>query len=105
MRVLQQPGTIRLPLGTEQINRFIHPRVRRISDRAEVFEAAQNVVVPAGWKRELLPGWVDDRAGALSSEQSSFEEVLLAPVPSRDGFPGATGCPLVGQYSFQDVAS
>src|SRR3989441_420807 len=97
MRVLQQPSTIRLPLGTEQIDCFIHPRVRRISDRAEVFEAAQHVVVPASWKRELQPGRVDNLAGALSSEQFSFEEVLLAPVPSRDGFLGATGCPLVGQ--------
>src|SRR3989442_12151283 len=97
MRVLQQPSTIRPPLGTEQINCFIHPRVRLISDRAEVFEAAQHVVVPAGWKRELQPGWADDLAGALSAEQFSLEEVLLAPVPSRDRFPGATGCPLVGQ--------
>src|SRR5437764_8210016 len=90
MRVLQQPSTIRLPLGTKQIDCFIHPRIRRTSDRAEVFEAAQHVVVPAGWKRELQPGWVDDPAGALSSEQFSFEDVLLALVPSRDGFPGAT---------------
>src|SRR3989441_7215850 len=97
MRVLQQPSTIRLPLGTEQIDCFIHPWVRRFSDRAEVFEAARHVVFPPGWKRELLPGWVDDLAGALSSEQFSFEEVLLAPVPSRDGFLGATSCPLVGQ--------
>src|SRR2546425_10932805 len=97
MSVLQQPSTIRLPLGTEQINRFLYPGVRRISDRAEVFEAAQHVVVPAGWKRDLLPGWVDDPAGALPSEQFSFEEVLLAPVSSRDGIPGATGCPLVCQ--------
>src|SRR3989442_14937109 len=87
MRVLQKPSTIRLPLGTEQIDRFTHPRIRRIPDRAEVIEAAQHVVVPPGWKRELLPGCVDDLAGALSPEQFSFEEVLLAPVPSRDGFP------------------
>src|SRR5205807_3216582 len=97
MRVLQQPSTIRPPLGTEQTDCLIHPGVRRISDRAEVFEAAQHVVVPTGWKRELQPGWVDDPAGALSSEQVSFEEVLLAPAPSRDGFPEATGRPLVGQ--------
>src|SRR6266542_4051018 len=38
MRVLQQPGAIKLPLGSEHIDRFAHPRVRHIADRAEVFE-------------------------------------------------------------------
>ena len=31
--------------------------------------------MPAGRKRELQPGWVDDFAGALTSDQLSFEEV------------------------------
>ena len=86
MRVLQQPGAIGLLLGSEQIDRFVHPRVRRIPGRAEVFEGTQHVVVPAGRKRELQPGRVDDFAGALTPEQLSFEEVLLTPAPSRDGF-------------------
>src|SRR6266542_1609947 len=103
MRVLQQPGAIGLLLGSEQIDRFVDPRVRHIPDRAEVFEGTQHVVVPAGRKRELQPGWVDDFAGALTSDQLSFEEVLLAPAPSRDGFRSATGCALVRQQSFQDV--
>ena len=90
MRVLQQPGAIGLLLGSEQVDRFVHPRVRHIPGRAEVFEGAQHVVVPAGRKRELQPGWVDDFAGALTSEQLPFEEVLLTPAPSRDGFRRAT---------------
>src|SRR5215510_6553705 len=53
MGVLQQPRAIGLLLGSEQINRFVHPRVRHIPDRAEVFEGTQHVVVPAGRKREL----------------------------------------------------
>src|SRR6267142_3995450 len=103
MRVLQQPGAIGLLLGSEQIDRFVHPRVRHIPDRAEVFEGAQHVVVPAGRKRELQPGWVDDFPGAPTSDQLSFEEVLLTPASSRDGFPGATGCALVRQQTLQDV--
>jgi hypothetical protein len=103
MRVLQQPGAIGLLLGSEQIDRFVYPRVRHIPDRAEVFEGTQHVVVPAGRKRELQPGQVDDFAGALTSDQLSFEEVLLTPAPSRDGFRRATGCALARQQSFQDV--
>ena len=59
--------------------------------------------MPAGRKRELQPGRVDDFAGALPSDQPPFEEVLLTPAPSRDGFRGATGCALVRQQPFQDV--
>src|SRR5262249_45370461 len=62
MRVLQQPGAIRLLLGSEPIDRFAHPRVRHVTDRAKVFKGAQHVVVPADRKRELQPGWVDDFA-------------------------------------------
>jgi hypothetical protein len=51
----------------------------------------------------LPPGRVDDFAGALTSQQLSFEEVLLTPAPGRDGFRRATGCALVRQQSFQDV--
>src|SRR4029453_2297963 len=80
-----------------------HPRVRHISDRAEVVEGTQQVVVPAGRKREVQPGWVDDFARALPAEQPWFEEVLLTPAPSRDGFNRATGCALVRQQSFEDV--
>src|SRR5579862_6032013 len=103
MRVLKQPGTIGLLFGSEQINRFVHPRVRRIPDRAEVFEGTEHVVVPAGWKRELQPGWVNDLAGTLTSDQLSLEKVLLTPAPSRNGFCRATGCALVGHESFQNV--
>jgi hypothetical protein len=69
MRVLQEPGAIGLLLGSEQIDRFVHPRVWHVSDRAEVFEGTQHVVVPADRKRELQPSWVDDFAGALTPEQ------------------------------------
>src|SRR5579864_1505035 len=62
MRVLKWPGAVGLLSGSEQINRFVHSRVRRIPDRAVVFEGAEHVVVPAGWKRELQPGWVNDFA-------------------------------------------
>src|SRR2546428_13459788 len=103
MRVLQQPSTIKLPLGTEQIDYFIHPRVGRIPDRAEVFEGAQHVVVPPGWKRELQPGWVEDLTGALTSEQLWVEDVLFTPSPTRDEIRAATDCALVCQHSFLHV--
>jgi ABC-type lipoprotein release transport system permease subunit len=44
MSVLQQPGSIGLPLGSDQIDRFVDPRVRQTADRAKVFERAQHVV-------------------------------------------------------------
>src|SRR6266850_2684839 len=31
MRVLQQPGAVGLLLGSEQIDRFVHPRDKRVS--------------------------------------------------------------------------
>src|SRR5438093_7791896 len=73
MRVLQQPASIGLLLGSEQIDRFVHPRVRHIPDRAEVFEGTQRVVVQAGWKRELQLGCVYDIAGALTLDQLSVD--------------------------------
>src|SRR5437867_1756027 len=94
MRVFQQPGTIGLLLRSEQVHRFVRPRVRRISDRAEVFEGAQHIVLPARWKRELQPSRVDNFAGALTSEQFPFEEILLTPPPRPDQFRGAAGCAL-----------
>src|SRR6266567_2500020 len=97
MRVLQQPGAIGLLLGSEQIYCFVYSRVRCIRDRAEVFEGTKHVVVPAGRKRELKPGWVDEFAGALTSEQLSFEQVFFAPAPGRDRFRRATGCALMRQ--------
>src|SRR5688572_12238143 len=103
MCVLQQPRAVRLPLGPDQLDRFVHPRVRRIPDGAEVFEATQHVVIPARRKRELEPGWVDDLAGALAPEQLSFEEVLLTAAPSRDGSRGAAGRALVREQSFKHV--
>src|ERR1700728_1618476 len=50
MRILPEPGAIGLHLGSEQIDRFLHTRVRLRPDRAEVFQGAQYVVVPAGGK-------------------------------------------------------
>src|SRR5262245_18980818 len=103
MRVLQKPGTLRLLLRSELVDRFLHPPVHRGPYGAEVFERSQHVIVPAGWKREPQPGRVDDIARALAPEQLSFEKVLLAPAPRRDGFRGATPCALIRQQSFEDV--
>ena len=86
MGVLQQPGAVRLLLGAEQINRFIHARVRRIPSRLEVLQRTQHVVVPTGGKGELQPGGIYDRARALAPEQLPFEEVLLTAAAGRDGF-------------------
>src|SRR3954462_15670549 len=97
MRILQQPCPMRLLLGSEQMDRFVHPRVRRVPDRAEVFEGAQHVIVPTNRKRELQPGWVDDFAGAFSSKQSSLEKVLLGASPRGDGFCSATSRALMRQ--------
>ena len=91
MGVLEKQGAVRLLLGSEQIDRFVHPRVPQIPGRAEVFEGTQHVVVPAGRKRELQPGRIDDFAGALTANQLSFEEILLTPAPNRDGLRRAAG--------------
>src|ERR1700731_50811 len=102
MGVLQKPRAVRLLLGSEHINRFAHARVRRIPSRPEVLQRTQPVVVPAGRKRELQPGGVDDGAGALTPEQLPVEEVLLTPAASRDGFRRTAGGALVAQQPFQD---
>lgn len=103
MRVLQQPRTTGLLLGSEQLNRFVDPRVRRISGGSEVLQCTEHVVVPAGWKRGLQPGRIDDFAGALAPEQLSLEEIPLSSASSRDGFRRPTGCAFVRQQTFQDV--
>ena len=90
-------------LDRSNSHRLVHPRVRRIAGRSEVLQGAQHVVVPAGRKRELQPGRVDDLARALAPEQPSFEEVLFAPASRRDGFRRAAGGLLVRQQPFQDV--
>src|SRR5437773_7383494 len=95
MGVLQRPCAVRLPLGSEQINRFVHAQVRRIPSRSEVLKSTQHVVVPAGGEREFQPGRVDHGAAALTPEQLPFEEVLLTPAASRDGFRRAASCALV----------
>lgn len=81
------------------MDRFAHPLVRGIPGGPEVVQGTQHVVVPAGRKRELQPGRVDHFAGALTPGQLSFEEVLLAPASSRDGFRRSTGCAFVRQSS------
>ena len=68
MCVLQQPSAIALPPGPEQINRFVHPRVRLISYHTEVVKGTQDVIIPAGRIGELQPRSVDDFASALASE-------------------------------------
>src|SRR5689334_20908050 len=103
MGVFQQPPTIGLLLGPKQLNRFVHARIWRVPERAEVIESAQHVVLPADWKRELEPGWVDDFAAALASKQLSLEEVLLTAFASGNRFGSATGRALTRQQSFQYV--
>ena len=44
MRVLQQPGSVRLLFGSKQIDRFVHTRVGQSPDGAEVFEGTQHVI-------------------------------------------------------------
>ena len=102
MCVLQQPRAIGLLLGAEQLDRFVDPLVRRIAGFSEVLQATQHVVVPAGRKRELQPGRVDDFAGALAPEQLPFEEICLTAASSRDRFRRATGRALMPQQPFQD---
>ena len=74
-----------------------------LPDRAEVLQGAQHVVVPAGRKRELQPGRVDDLAGALAPEQPPLEQVLLAPAARGDGSAEPPGRPLVRQQPFEHV--
>src|SRR5215211_6501584 len=51
----------------------------------------------------MQPRRVDDLSGDLAAEEVSFEEVLLTPTSSRDGFRRATGCALVRQQPLEDV--
>src|ERR1700693_3887688 len=76
MSVLQKPRAVRLLLGSEQINRLVDARIRRMPSRPEVLQPTQYVVMPAGRKRELQPCGVDDGASAHAPEQLSFEEVF-----------------------------
>src|SRR3954462_2956513 len=101
MGILQQPCTVFLLLGPDQIDGFLQPRVRSISNVQEVLQATQHVVMRASGKRELQPSRIDHFAGALTPEQLSFEKVFLAPPPGRDGLRRATACALVRQQSFQ----
>lgn len=73
MSVLEQPRAVGLLLVADQLDRFVHARVGAVPGVAEVLQATQYVLVPAGRKRELQPGRVDDVAGALTPEQLSFE--------------------------------
>ena len=86
MGVLKQPRAVSLLLGSEQIDGFVHARVRRIPSRPEVLQTTQHIVVPAGRKRELKKRWVNDGADALPPKQLPFEEILLTPAASRNGF-------------------
>src|SRR6185436_15652086 len=103
MRVLEQPGAIGLLLRSEEGDRFVGARVRRLPGGSEIVERAQHVVAPARRKRELEPGRVDDLAGTLAAEQPSFEEVGLAAAPGGDRWRGRAAGALVRQQSLQDV--
>src|SRR5260370_22577551 len=105
MGVLQKPRAVRLLLGSEHANHFVHAGVRRLRSRAEVLQTTQHVVVAARRIRKLQPGGVDDSAGAFTPEQLPFEEVFLTPAASRAGFRRAASCALVGQQPFQDSDS
>src|SRR6267143_812815 len=54
-------------------------RLRQRTARTNRGHAAPAACSAAGRKRELPPSWVDDFTGALTSDQLSFEEVLLTP--------------------------
>jgi len=47
MGVLQQPGAIGLPFRAQHLDRLGNAFVRGVADRSEVFEAAEDVIVPA----------------------------------------------------------
>lgn len=85
MCVFQQPGAVGLLLGPEQPDCFGQPGIGRITGGPEVVQGAEDVIVPAGGKGELLPGRVNDFAGALAPEESPFKQILLAPPPGLDG--------------------
>ena len=63
-----------LLLGSEQLDRFVHPRVGELPGLPK-YSKPRSTSVPARGKRELQPGRVDDFAGALAPEQLSFEKV------------------------------
>src|SRR3954470_19023241 len=55
MGVLEQPPPVRLLLGPQHVDRLVHARIRGIAGRAEVLQAPQHVVVPAGREGEVQP--------------------------------------------------
>ena len=58
-------------LDSNQIDRFVHPRVRHVADQAEVVERTQHVVVPTGGNENC------NHAGLTISPGSSVETVFF----------------------------
>src|SRR5690242_12957082 len=102
MGVFEQPGSIALLFGTNQLNRFAHPRIVRATDRAEIFQSAQHIVMPARGKRESQPRRVHDLTSTLSANQIPFYKILFSATSRRDRFGRPTRGAFVLQESFQN---
>jgi len=103
MHVLQQPASIRVALGCDKLDRLGHTRVRPDPRPAQVLETTQNIVMIAGWERELGPGRVDHFAGGEAAKHTALEQELLPPLTGRLHCRRAARGPLVLQESFEDA--
>jgi hypothetical protein len=82
VRIVEEPSTIGLPPARDEMHGIPDPHVRRNTRFCEVIERTEDLVVVAGWERELQERRIRDLAGREPSEERSLELVLLAS-PSR----------------------
>src|SRR5512135_847958 len=83
MYVLQRPAAIRAAPGLDQLDRLSRAFVRRDAGAAQVLEPAQNIVMIAGWERELSPGRVDHLTCGEAMKHATREDVFLSPLTRR----------------------
>src|SRR5947209_5432479 len=80
---LERPPALAVALGGDQIYGLGHAVVGRDAGAAQVFEAAQHVVVPPGGEGEAGPRGaalqiaLDHLAGGPPAEEAALEEVFL----------------------------
>src|SRR5215213_1019726 len=103
MRVLEPPSTVRAAFLADEVDRLSHPLVRRHPGAAQILQRSQNIVVIAGWERELGPGGVDHFASRKAVKQMALEQEFLPPFTRGGHRRGAARSPFVLQKPFEDA--
>src|SRR5690349_9600006 len=63
VRIFERPAPLRIALARDEIDRLAHAIVRIDTGASHVVQPPEDVVVPAGGKRNLRPRVVDHPAG------------------------------------------